>query len=360
MLMSCTALTQATTLGLNSNGLGNKFTASGIDGTDKEWIRMFVPILDQDNTNLVNNSRVQPFKVLAENSKYKAVLSIKWDFKGNNLRIPENDTPEMQAYIQKLEDLLDYMGADIDRLVIGNEPMFETQAADRVNIPGRGIPQVIFYKRMANIANNWRNAHNAKFSIYVGAFNRLDLTANINAPDVQGLFTFAENTSWIAGVDVHAHVANLTEFENNFKAARDNLIESKDLISTEWSLVKQWSLHYNDKIGDTYAQKYGLDKNLTIIEHLNELRVNKIYKAQWNDFLVDKSWWIKDLPARCKTIMNTYGVSLATYAYSNDDNMGTITNETTPWFLNGLYQPAFIVAGTDQRHAFIFDSFKEN
>lgn len=353
------ATANATTLGLNANGLGNLYNETDIDALGKTWIRIFIPIFDKNYTGLRNDNGIKNFKNLAAKSKYKATLSIKWDFKGKNLRIPEIGSNTMGDYEDMFTDLLDYMGKDIDKLVVGNEPMWETKSEDRVWInQTKGNPQSKFYIRLANVAKKWKSDNNASFDIYIGSFNRLDVKTNRESADVKALIKFAKDNSWVKGIDIHAHTKDYTQFENCFKQGRSLLGSSKDIISTEWSLVDKWKSYLNEKLPSSFVNTYGYSTNDTLLSYLNKKRTSQAPKAEWDAYFNSRTWWDKDMPKKAKDKMNAHGVGVTHYAFKNGKVNSNITSSQTPWYLNGLYQDAF-VSGT-RKHAYIWDNFKNN
>ena len=349
-------------IGANANGKPTNLLESELDATNTRWIRAFVHFFDVHGgkTDLATDEEIQHLKSLAQMSKYKLILSVRWDFKKNDIDIPAPNTERWYEYLTTYRPILAELAPFADIVVPTNEPMWETKSSDRVFNSAQGhIPAVAFYNKLASVTNNWRNNSGYPFKIFVGAFNRLEVANNAVAPDVVEMINFAKNNSWIDGIDVHAHHDSFADFQANFAKARQLLGSGKDIISTEFSLVALWQQKYGDKVGNTFTDQYGYPRSMTMLEYFNMARVNQVPKAEWDDLLRDKSWWPKDMFTQFYQIFDDYGVTHGTYGFKNNQIKNEIKSTDAAWFLNNIYQPAFVQPNVQgqSRHAFIWANY---
>ncbi len=176
---------QGTMLGANFNERIVDVIPEHLASENVEWVRVFVNVSrfinvdDNGNITGINEqlmSSYQDMQILKELSNHKVngerikiIFSYKYDFKRRNMGVPDIGTPEAGYIMEVSKRLLEKsnIGGDIDILVVGNEPMWETENAD-VNKLG------LFTNYMINQVDEWRRTvPEWNYEIYAGALNRV-------------------------------------------------------------------------------------------------------------------------------------------------------------------------------------------
>ena len=170
---------------------------------------------------------------------------MKFNYRKRDLPKTEDELVDHLAYTFKLLDEL-YNYADI--IVAGNEPFIESK------LDQRGDVLVTFYQVVAGLVNNYQTQKGGNKPIYVGAFNRL--WEPKMQKDATALFTFARETPWIAGVDLHIHHASNEQFNTMMEFAEARLRDDQTIIATEFSLMHHWRQSLTQPIPNILHTQY--------------------------------------------------------------------------------------------------------
>lgn len=366
--------TSKTEMGVNVNKALwriNPNTYKLMDAVNAKWYRGMFFLLEyydkyKKGEDWYTSSYLANFiQAKRDNPHYKMVLSIYWSFADKNMKLPAPGSTQMNDYKRFLQEVLNYVGHDIDKLVISNEPMWNTLASDRVTNQDTGInPSVEFHKQVAQVISEWKQNNNGDLDIYVGALNALHKAENRDADDVVGMIKFANTTPWIKGIDIHPHTRNMEDLESIMFEAREMLNSDKDIIMTEYSLVWRWAQHLKNKLPEAFATQYNYPMEYTFKNYLEKAQRKRVSKKEWNDLFSQLDWWIPHFPEYVYKWCQQYGVSVTNYAFGS--NMPLLNQELpiddgAPFFLNQLYQGRFIKPTADglSKHAFIWQSFKQ-
>jgi len=226
------------------------------------------PDSDSDDTDILAISAVSKLidakSVMVGGHPVKVILSLKLDFKYMKMGVPEAGSPAMDYLISAVEKCLvkNNLGASIDILVVGNEPMWETPDGDADKYEA-------FLNLLIDKLDGLRAANAGwKYEIFTGALNRASELKN-NAI-LRKIVKITEENSKVAGVDLHLHVGAISAAEDDVSFARQTFGKDKKIISTEFSLVHLWDNHRNDALADWGAAN-GYPADMKMYEWINLL-----------------------------------------------------------------------------------------
>lgn len=384
-------------LGANFNAGGNMngYARAMMSDRHASWTRNSLDVFPNyfaagvvGPTELASDERLRSLRD-AKASGFSNILTLKWDFMNyprsgsmpyacasddpngekegscqHRMPAPAGVDAEMSMYLAWVSDLLDVVGREIDKLVVGNEPMWETVEADRRGAPPR---LVAFYRRVANRASVWKANHpDARFEIYLGSLNRLDVTTNQDADDVRGLIDAANSMPEVAGLDFHLHQPDLPprpdakpdeDPANSWTRYLDfvdaTLAPSKKRIATEWSPVWLYNKKRTEPLGAcsapgyggdvaachsllTWASSVGLSPSTTNVELFDYLQANKP-SGVWVDFCDSRSWWGRSLLRDGFVLFSRRGFEVVTYALYGEERRRAILAEDDAWYLNPVF-----------------------
>jgi hypothetical protein len=328
-------------VGVNVNGLGEHFEDLSNNGMMKKsgtkWARMFVDMskLRGKTQSQVNNDRsIEAFKNL-HSSGFKTILSLKWAT--NNRDFPAAGTQGRLDDFDIMRKVLLGAGAsNIDIVVVGNEPFRETKTSFRDS------DMTDWYKRMAQEIKTFRNNNGHGFKIYMGSFNNVHKTGE-RTQVLLDLFQFAKNTSWIAGVDLHLHHNDISEWASALSFTKGKIRTNQKIIISEFSLMRYYKSKNTNALSTMYKNKYypnGTSKK--IYQEMGTLQ-NVQNTQRWYDFNKMHSF-IESRKRYLRNIHRDYvskssnRIEVVTFAL----RQGKFPNyETNPnqdaWIYNGLF-----------------------
>lgn len=341
-------------LGANFNENIDKANPVLISDLNAKWYRGFVNVPSQclnissdgtvtgvDNTSIENlsgiNSLIASKGVTVHNMPTKLIFSLKMAFTTKNMGVPSVGTSEMGYVMQSIVKLLTHknFGAYIDVLAVGNEPMWETPTEDADKYEA-------FLNLLIDKVDSLRLANHWNYEIYAGAINKAN-SNKTHAILLKVLKIAAENPK-VVGLDVHEHVTQLSEAENDIKYIRNTLKFSKKMMCTEFSLVWLWNAHISDTLGN-WGNTNGYSSSLKMYEWLNVL-MQKSYTGtpvtpeHFYSYFASTSWYPKNWFQTFYNIFRKYSFSQATYGAQNLPINKALTTTSDLWTVN------FICNGT--------------
>ena len=380
LLINLTSTVHSQQLGANYNeNIGNIDNATVVHSGVK-WVRAFanVPrfflnITSNGTVTGVNETGISGFneinnfigvkELLVDGNPVKTILSLKLDFKFKNTGVPENNSPSMVYWMTAIEKFLKEknLGAKIDILVVGNEPMWETEDNDVDKLE-------LFLNNLIDLAYELRNQNEGwNYEIYTGALNRVNELADKN-PILQRVLKITKENNKVQGLDFHPHVRGLDIIENDLNYIRNHSNINKNLICTEVSLVRLWDKHRSDPLGNWGAQN-GHPSTMKLYEWLNEIQIkaaegNPVSKEYFMSFFNAQPWYPQNWFLNAFDLMCKYNVSVVTYGMQRElKNPPVLLTESSPmWVLNFVYNAALFNVdenGIFNTNPLVYPQFKE-
>lgn len=345
-------------VGVNVNGQFDVMKFENLKRSGTTWVRGFLDFfqLYPDPGNLDTDKRVQNYLKLSDQG-YKTILNIKWNF--SNRSFPDSAGTEMREYKSYLHKLLDKVWDQTDIIVVGNEPFIESQKSERDE------RLVSFYRQVARAVKAYRDGTGKEIPIYLGAFNNLYLDGG-RTQSVNKLLSFANSTSWIAGVDTHIHHSDLDQINDFLDYVTLRIRNDQRILVTEFSIKDHFRSKMGENIPGQFASDYGWDPATKNYQYLDSALKHPVPRKEWEDFL-SESYWFEN---RKKYVWNAYlcfteyqKFHIATYALRQSYPFNTdFTSDTTPWILNGLFANRTVrpdtATGQDQFNYAWIDDFR--
>ncbi|NEE03818.1 hypothetical protein G1H10_26980 [Phytoactinopolyspora halotolerans] len=268
---------------------------------------------------------------------YDTILSLKFPY--NNASFPEPGSAEMDAELDRLDQVLPTVMGKVDIITIGNEPFIESLPAERDHRLNE------FYETVARHVIDHRAeqcGQNCATTLYMGALNRLDLE-NRRTPATERWMRFVRETPEIEGVDIHPHVPD----GDNVQAFLDYILPrmraDQTFLVTEFSLVWYWKQHLQDTISPEFAQKYGFHTDTQVWEVIGAAIEEPFSERQWHDFLTSSAWFMEQatfLHDQMAMYRETGRLAVATYGFKQDNLMvRNWSPNKDPWLLNSVFAP---------------------
>lgn len=301
----------------------------------------------------------------AAGAGFDTVLSLKWDFKGihqyDGEPIPEPGSAREQELFEYATGIIDAVNADSDGtenqyVVLGNEPMWETQEADQYYRNG-SVPIVEFMDNLKEHLSTHYDEHypDRDVPLLLGAINRLDERRTQRIPMVREFLERARTDDDIAGIDLHLHYDDLSQAAAMLDHARTAIGDDSMLFVTEYSPVFRYKQHVNDPLGtttmgQTFASKYGRSPDMQVDEYIQAAKQEQISRDEWTDFIQSMDWFNEDFVNHTYRLFSHYGVDVATvgftqYAVMRNEDW---TRDTwLPFHINFLYLPAIVEGAVD-------------
>lgn len=342
LIYTCLAISPASAdkaVGVNVNGLGGQLADLSSNGmlqrSETVWVRMFVDmskLRGKTQAEIDSDPSITNFRTL-HNAGYKTIINLKWATNGRDF--PGSNTQDRLDDFDVMRKVLTAAGAEnIDIVVVGNEPFRETDLAFR------DADMTDWYKRMANEINNFRNNNSYSYDIYMGSFNNVHIVAERTAV-LNDLMQFAEDQSWIAGVDLHMHHNLIEEWQDALDFTLNNIRSDQNILVTEFSLMRWYKSNNTNALASVYVNKYypgGTTKK--VWEELGTLQ-NIKSTARWIDFNSMHSF----TNSRRHYLRNVYRdffsvtsnkIKVATFAL-RQNNFPNYSSNTDAWIYNGLF-----------------------
>ena len=340
-------------LGANFNEAIAGIDTSLVAKSKVKWVRGFVNIpakllninnegvLSGVNQTAINNytdhiNFLNAKKVITDGEAVKLIFSLKTNFKHLNVGVPLIGSEEMSYWLNAIEQLLvnKGIGNSIDILVLGNEPMWETENEDASTYG-------LFLNYLANVAADWKTKYNWTFDIYSGALNRAkELSSN---PILNQVINVTIRNNNIVGIDLHPHCKTIDQTEDDLSFVRSKIAYKKDVILTEFSLNRMFVDHGNDPIGG-WGVQYGYKPELLMYQWLNILMIDAAAGRPHSSdevisFFNTRSWYPKNWFTTFYDAFKKYKVKAATYRLQDEmiNPPKLLNSESAMWLLNALY-----------------------
>ncbi|PWD98507.1 hypothetical protein [Marinilabilia rubra] len=345
-------------LGANFNENIADININNLQYANMQWVRGFVNISNFLNISQsgeitgINENRFNSFTDLnalknlenytASNGEpMRIIFSLKLDFKRNDMGVPELGTPGAEYIIQVIERLLitANIASNIDILVVGNEPMWETPNSDVENFK-------LMLRYLINKVYDWRSQKSDwNYQIYTGALNRVSELAATN-PVLQAVFEIASNNDKVEGIDLHPHVDTIEDGEADVKWIRDNGFD-KEIIVTEFSLHRLLQSKLRQNLGDWGTQN-GYSSDLKMWEWLNILLQNAnsdpIDPVVFKSFFLARDWYPDKWFSSFYSAFCEYDVKVATYGFRRpiESPVFQLSSQSPAWVLNAYLNDALL------------------
>jgi hypothetical protein len=368
-------------VGANFNERIWEIDQNDIADSKVSWIRAFIPIMSFVNTSTINGvkqitginqtkldsydaaSLVSVSQMPSGNETIKLIISFKFDFLTATNRVPTASSSEADILVNITNQLLNKsgLGNNVDILVVGNEPMWETPSGT-TNVDNLGA----FTTRMINEVYNWKTTNsNWKYDIFAGSINRFSqLPTN---PIRNKILSIAKNNDKVVGLDLHCHIGSTTEIVEDFRQLREDNAFTKDVISTEFSLFRIFEDHKGDNLG-TWGTNNGYTSDMKVWEWINvllqkSLNNTPVTPSHYISYFNSTSWYPQDWFQQFYSSFINYNVKVATYGLerSKDPNF-TMTATSTTWVLNALRNEAILgnyPSGLTVRNPMCYPKFRE-
>lgn len=323
-------------LGVNYNEQLQFVDYNDLKRTETTWVRGFVDFFQLYDSPARLNTDEKIINYLSlQKEGYRTILNIKWNFKGRNESLPAKDSPDFDAYMNFLDEVLSKVWYQTDLLVIGNEPFIETRIAERDQ------RLVDFYMAVTHAVIQLRDRHPDRFvPIFVGAFNNLyEETWQTTA--VSSLLSFVKNEPGIAGVDLHIHHSEMEQITTALNFASSRLRDNQKILVTEFSLMKYWKAQMKDTISGSFAEPWQINPAWQNYQYIDYALKNPRPVNEWIAFLQNSVWfesrkhYLKEahvlMTRQPKFLAGTYAIR---QSYPFNQNY---TATTDPWVLNGLF-----------------------
>jgi hypothetical protein len=318
--------------------------------------------------NLINAKNVR-----ACGAPLKVILGLKQDFTypypesatpaDNQGRVPDPNTAsglaELEFMIGAIEDLLDQgnRGANIDILVLGNEPMYEVQPNTNATTAANYATYLsLLANRIATLrANPPGGVPPWTFQIYVGALDHPSQPTPADNKIADAVLGVALHNPNVAGVDLHEHLSNATTLLSDLQADLTYVLTrirpDQNLLCTEFSIAPLLQANLGKTLGKWGPRNgYGKDSATWPVWHWINAVVDQAAAGRpiegWRflSFFKSQPWYPQDwfrqmvgvfaLPQN-RVVAVTYGLQQLSRYPSNLNRLPNGT--TTPWLLNGLY-----------------------
>ena len=324
-----------------------------IDASDTTWVRAFIDV----RAKLVSgvppkrDPDVLALRQAARERGCKLIVSLKWDFKANwgdkePMRVPPADSRDERELCRCAAQYLAAVGAPIDIVVLGNEPMWETLPAD-ICVPDS--PLLRFTRTVKE--HLVRRGDHGDPNYLVGAFNRIHddaIRERRFGHFCREVFEMVREDEDVDGVDLHLHYHGLGEAEEMLAVTRDELPDAT-LTVTEFSPVLRYARHVDDPIsasaaGERFARDRGLPPETTVVEYFEHAKRNPLPAEELAAFYDAMPWYNHDHVEDIYALFSEFGVSVGTFGLLQGEGMRNEdwTVGWQPFHINFLFQPALL------------------
>ena len=359
-------------LGANLNGRPRRLNddLDLLDDSNTTWVRAFIDVRDKAaaDTDPREDPDVLALRRAALEKDCKLIVSLKWDFKVNwgwddkePVPVPSPGSERERELFECAAGCLAGIGAPVDVVVLGNEPMWETKRAD---ISGENPPIVRFTRRLKE--HLVQHGDHGDPSYLLGAFNRLhvDRVRNERFPTFcRELFRMAREDDDVAGVDLHVHYGRLQAVRRTLEIARERVPDGVITV-TEFSPVFRYRKHVRTPIGEweagrRFATEYGYSPDMTAVDYFELAKDDPRPRGELGDFYGAMPWYRGDELRRAYRLFERYGVDVGTFGFLQDAGMRNADWRRPGWMpfhINFLYQNA-LMRGRG-RHPLYMDDYR--
>ena len=218
------------------------------------------------------------------------VLSIIWPNKNSKYhRIPEGrDRIEALEFIK---EFLLKVGPYISIYSLNNEPDIDNDENDKKYDENHTIKSIEWMKELAaaskEVINNNPEISHLKISSHgFLIYEKMKREMTIMEKDfLKAQFDWINNDKNVDFADVHLHVGSVDDMENTIDYMQKHT--NKPLICTEWSQAGELDNWIEKKTNKIFADKWGIDSQLTNEEFVRLCYKEPVTKEQWDDFIKD-------------------------------------------------------------------------
>ncbi|MDD3322876.1 MAG: T9SS type A sorting domain-containing protein [Paludibacter sp.] len=369
------SLLKAQDLGANFNENIDKASTTLITKSAVKWIRGFVNVpmycLNLSTNGTVTgvndygiqtlsgiNTLINAKNVTVNDERVKVIFSLKMDFTTKNMGVPASGSTEMGYVLTSVEKLLKEknLGASIDILVVGNEPMWETPVADANNYEA-------FLNQLIDKVDSLKTANNWNYEIFAGSLNKA--STNKTHAILQKVLKIAKENPKISGLDVHEHVTLLSDAENDIKYLRETQGFTKKMMCTEFSLVWLWDAHENDILG-SWGALNGYSSTMKMYEWLNAVMLKSyagtpVSQDLFRSYFESTSWYPKNWFNTFYDLFKKYNFSVIFYGIQNLPTKSQLTSSSALWTVNFVYNGTYLGLDSDNignTNPLVYPAFK--
>lgn len=248
-------------------------------------------------------------------------------------KLPPVNSPQWNRLIDQMSAFIRINGKWIDILALANEPVVDI-SLDDLKPQGDGtVPEIKFFRELAARSQkvihsdpalahirvsspailNLENVETQANKQMIGPRRRQKQKAENNHPN-QRLFDWAASDPNIDIIDIHEHVATVSQIENALTYVHQHT--DKPVIITEWSQsrivwpkVSGWLDH---PIDSTFAARWHVNGNQTNTDFIQTCYRHPVSKEEW-DALVATANYDPEFMKQAFAVMQRYGVLAATY-----------------------------------------------
>ena len=351
-------------LGANLNGRPRRLLnrLELIDASDTTWVRAFLDVRAKRDGGVSpeRDPDVLALRQAARERGCKLIVSLKWDFKANwgdkkPMRVPPADSRDERELCRCAVRYLAAVGAPVDVVVLGNEPMWETLPAD---IGVADSPLLRFTRTVKEYLV--RHGDHGDPRYLVGAFNRIHDDAVRErrfGHFCREAFEMVREDEDVDGVDLHLHYDGLGEAEEMLAVARDELPDGT-LTVTEFSPVLRYARHVHDPLsasaaGGRFARERGLPPEMTAVEYFEDAKRSPRTPEELAEFYDAMPWYNVEHVEDVYALFSEFGVSVGTFGLLQGRGMRNEdwTAGWEPFHINFLFQPALLRADRGVEHA---------
>ena len=293
--------------------------------------------------------------VSVDGQPIKIILSLKLDYKYQNMGVPSVDSPAGQYLMSAIEELLTNanLGSYIDILVVGNEPMFEVPISEAGRCPDGNYCKLL--NALIDEVYGLKAANGWSYQIFTGALNHAYENGTTIPPNpiLADIIDITKTNPKVSGIDLHEHVQSVAEADSDLNFIRNTEGITKEIISTEFSLVELWNSHANDHLG-AWGARNGFSRDTLLYQWLNYLMViaaqgHPIGKGKFMSYFAAQSWYPKGWFSAFFNVFQKYGVYAATYGLQVTPPVPLVplTSDSQLWVLNWVYNGTLLGMGAD-------------
>lgn len=327
-------------LGINFNeNLDPDFVHfSEIRHSTTTWVRGFITFFDlyhkykSGDVNWFADPRLLTYQKIHD-SGYRTVLNIRYMFKKYGLAIPSKQSGLFADYLDFTDSLLNRLLPETDIIVAGNEPFIDVPASQQ-----ESRELVDFYIAVADRIHDYLQKHHVNIPLFVGAFENADESFREQNPAYNRLLSFAKETEWVTGVDVHIHHTYNRDIRKALNYVSERIRREQKIIITEFSLRKWWDLHLKDRLSPAFKSKYRFAGIDTVWQYLDFALQHPRPLAEWNDWN-EMTPWLSSRKAYLRNawkIFNEYPQFWMGFYSFKLDAPRKFTSKSSGWILNSL------------------------
>lgn len=354
---------QSPILGANLNGrphrLGDKFHL--LEASNTSYVRAFLDVRHKLSSDVPpeRDPDVLALRTAAQEWDCKLIVSLKWDFSASwgdktPIAVPPAGSPTDRALCRCATAYLDGIGAPIDTVVLGNEPMWETRPED---IKVADPPIVRFTRTLTDYLVE--NGTHGDPTYLVGAFNRVHddgIRDEQFSEFFRNMYSMVRNDEAVDGVDLHVHYASFDTAEKSVAVARQALPDAV-LTATEFSPIWRYNRYTDTPIdassaGKAFAETYDLPEGMTAVEYFEDAKREPRSPEELAAFYEAMPWYNGNHLEAIYDLFSAYDVRVGTFGFLQDRGMRheDWRQHWLPFHINFLFQPALMRADAGLEH----------